>query len=81
MKNEALRATVLGVKIISNVSPDMAEVIELKPHHKSLGIITADIDDVTYTALDEATKAADVEVVYEKVNVCRFCKCINKACW
>ena len=27
MKNEALRATVLGVKIISNVSPDMAEII------------------------------------------------------
>ncbi|MBB6624355.1 ethanolamine utilization microcompartment protein EutL [Clostridium gasigenes] len=66
MKNEALRATVLGVKIISNVSPDMAELLELKPYQKSLGIITADIDDVTYTALDEATKAAGVEVVYGK---------------
>lgn len=64
MKNEAIRATVLSVKIISNVSPDLAEKFELKPHHKSLGLITADIDDVTYTALDEATKAADVEVVY-----------------
>lgn len=66
MKNEAIRATVLSVKIISNVSPDLAEKLELKPHHKSLGLITADIDDVTYTALDEATKAADVEVVYAK---------------
>ncbi len=66
MKNEAIRATVLGVKIISNVSPDLVEAFNLAPHQKSLGIITADIDDVTYTALDEATKAADVEIVYAK---------------
>ena len=66
MKNEAIRATVLGVKIISNVSPDLIEAFNLEPHHKSLGLITADIDDVTYTALDEATKAAEVEIVYAK---------------
>lgn len=29
-------------------------------------MVTADSDDVTYTALDEATKKADVEVVYAK---------------
>ncbi|MBU5483167.1 ethanolamine utilization microcompartment protein EutL [Clostridium sp. MSJ-11] len=66
MKNEAIRATVLSVKVISNVSPDLAEKFELKSRHKSLGLITADIDDVTYTALDEATKAADVDVVYAR---------------
>ncbi|MEG1255502.1 ethanolamine utilization microcompartment protein EutL [Clostridium sp.] len=66
MKNDAIRATVLGVKIISNVSPDMVESFNLQPHHKSLGLITADIDDVTYTALDEATKAAEVDIVYAK---------------
>lgn len=66
MKHEPIHATVLSVKIISNVSPDLADQLELKPHHKSLGLITADIDDVTYTALDEATKAADVDVVYAK---------------
>ncbi|GCD08807.1 ethanolamine utilization microcompartment protein EutL [Clostridium tagluense] len=66
MKNEAIRATVLGVKIISNVSQDLVEAFNLSPHHKSLGIITADIDDVTYTALDEATKSAEVEIVYAK---------------
>jgi ethanolamine utilization protein EutL len=66
MKNEAIRAKVLGVKIISNVSPDLVEAFSLAPHHKSLGIITADIDDVTYTALDEATKAAEVDIVYAK---------------
>eukprot|EP00792_Barthelona_sp_PAP020_P003749 TRINITY_DN1620_c0_g1_i1.p1 TRINITY_DN1620_c0_g1~~TRINITY_DN1620_c0_g1_i1.p1 ORF type:complete len:218 (+),score=57.02 TRINITY_DN1620_c0_g1_i1:331-984(+) len=66
MKNEALFASVLSTKIISNVSPDLAKELNLQSHHKSLGLITADIDDVTYTALDEATKAADVEVVYAK---------------
>lgn len=64
MKNDIIRPNILGIKIISNVSPEMAQKLELKPHHKSLGLITADCDDVTYTALDEATKAADVDVVY-----------------
>ncbi|CAM3793989.1 ethanolamine utilization microcompartment protein EutL [Mesobacillus zeae] len=66
MKNSPIHATVLSTKIISNVSPDLAEKLELKSHHKSLGMITADVDDITYTALDEATKAADVDVVYAK---------------
>ncbi len=66
MINEAIRPTVLSVKIISNVSPEMAAKLELEPHHKSLGLITADVDDVTYTALDEATKAAEVDVVYAR---------------
>ncbi|TVX92471.1 ethanolamine utilization microcompartment protein EutL [Paenibacillus agilis] len=66
MRNDPIHAKVLGMKLISNVSPDMASQLGLKPHHKSLGIITADIDDVTYAALDEATKAAVVDVVYAK---------------
>ncbi|BFH62980.1 ethanolamine utilization microcompartment protein EutL [Paenibacillus azoreducens] len=66
MRNDPIHAQVLGVKLISNVSLDMANKLELKPHHKSLGIITADIDDVTYAALDEATKAAAVDVVYAR---------------
>jgi ethanolamine utilization protein EutL len=66
MRNEPIHAKVLGIKLISNVSPDMAEKLELKPHHKSLGIITADCDDVTYTALDEATKMVEVDVVYAR---------------
>ncbi len=66
MKNEKIRANVLGVRIIANVSPALAEKLSLGQRHKSIGIITADSDDVTYTALDEATKAADVDVVYAK---------------
>ncbi|ERM18880.1 ethanolamine utilization microcompartment protein EutL [Brevibacillus laterosporus] len=66
MKNDALRANVLSVKIIPNVAPDMVKAFQLQPNQKSLGIITADSDDVTYTALDEATKEAAVDVVYAK---------------
>ncbi len=66
MKNDKMRANVLGVRVISNVSAELAAKLELGPKHKSIGIITADSDDVTYTALDEATKDADVEVVYAR---------------
>lgn len=66
MKNDPIKATVLSVKIIPNVDPDMAVQFNLKPNQRSLGMLTTDIDDVSYTALDEATKKADVEVVYAK---------------
>ena len=66
MKNDKIRPNILSVRIISNVSPDLAAKLQLGARHKSIGIITADMDDVTYTALDEATKDADVEVVYAK---------------
>lgn len=66
MKNDKLRATILSMKLISNVSDDLVSVLHLGPRHKSLGLITADMDDVTYTALDEATKDSDVDVVYAK---------------
>ncbi|MEF9958679.1 MAG: ethanolamine utilization microcompartment protein EutL [Niameybacter sp.] len=66
MKNDKIRPNVLGVRMISNVSPELAKKLELGERHKSLGIITADMDDVTYTALDEATKDADVDVVYAR---------------
>lgn len=66
MKNDPIRATVLAVKIISNINQDMAETFKLESHQKSLGLISTDIDDVSYTALDEATKKADVQVVYAR---------------
>lgn len=66
MKNDELRPTILGIRMISNVSDDLAKALELGSRYKSLGIVTSDTDDVTYTALDEATKDADVDVVYAK---------------
>ena len=66
MKRDPLPASVLATKIIPNVDPELAKELGLAPDQKSLALITADCDDVTYTALDEATKAADVKVVYAK---------------
>jgi ethanolamine utilization protein EutL len=65
-KNDPLKASILAVKIIPNISADLVSSFNLKPGQKSLGLITSNCDDVTYTALDEATKKADVEVVYAR---------------
>lgn len=66
MKLDPIRAKVLCVKIISNVDPELAEKFKLDSTQKSLGLLTTDIDDVAYTAIDEATKKADVQVVYAR---------------
>ena len=66
MKRDPLKASVLATKLIPNVSPGMAKELNLTPEQRSLALLTADCDDVTYTALDEATKKADVQVVYAK---------------
>nr|WP_315025169.1 ethanolamine utilization microcompartment protein EutL [uncultured Aminipila sp.] len=66
MKGDIIKTSVLATKIISNVSPSMAKELNLAPDQKSLALITTNCDDVTYTALDEATKKADVKVVYAK---------------
>ncbi|MCH4071393.1 ethanolamine utilization microcompartment protein EutL [Pseudoramibacter sp.] len=66
MKGDILQTKVLATKIIPNVDDEMAAALNLPKGLKSLALITADCDDVTYTALDEATKKADVEVVYAK---------------
>lgn len=66
MKRDPLPASVLATKIIPNVDPELAKELGLAPDQKSLALITSDCDDVTYTALDEATKKADVKVVYAK---------------
>lgn len=64
MRNDRLGANVLSVKIIPNVDDALAKELKLGSNQKSLGIITSDCDDVTYVALDEATKKAAVDVVY-----------------
>lgn len=66
MRNDRLGANVLSVKMIANADENLAKQFDLPKGMKSLGIITSDCDDVTYVALDEATKAAEVEVVYAK---------------
>lgn len=64
MRHSPIYGQVLSVKLISNVSPDLAREFKLQPNQRSIGMITGDIDDVVYAALDDATKKAAVEVVY-----------------
>lgn len=66
MKRDPIPAHVLATRLIPNVAPDLAKELNLAPDQKSLALISADCDDVTYTALDEATKKADCKVVYAK---------------
>ena len=67
MKRDPLKSSVLAAKIIPNASPEMLKDLDNIPeNYKSLALITADCYDVTYTALDEATKKADVVVAYAK---------------
>lgn len=61
-----IRATPLAVRMIPNVDPRLAEKLNVAPHIRSLGLLTSTIDDVGYTAIDEATKKAAVEVVYAR---------------
>ena len=63
MTGDLLKCNVLATHTIANVSETLARKLELPERYHSIGILTADSDDVTYCALDEATKAAAVEVV------------------
>ncbi len=61
---DPIYANPLAVRLIPNVDPNLAETLGLRPDQRSIGLITADNDDATYVSIDEATKMADVEVVY-----------------
>lgn len=61
-----IHAEILSMQVISNVDAGLAEKLNLKPYQRSLGLFTTNIDDIGYTAADEATKTSDVEVVYAK---------------
>jgi ethanolamine utilization protein EutL len=61
---EPIKPVVLGLRVIPNVDPQLGRDLKLEPRHRALGLVTCSSDDALYTALDEATKAADVDVVY-----------------
>ena len=66
MTGDLIPAKVLATRTIANVSETLAKKLGLPRQYRSIGLITADSDDMTYCALDEATKTAAVEVVYGK---------------
>lgn len=63
---EPIKPTILAARIISNVDRGFAEHLELGDEHRALALVTCDIDDALYVSLDEATKFAEVDVVYAK---------------
>lgn len=63
---DPITANVLAVRLISSVDSSFSKQLNLPENHRSLGLMTCDIDDACYVAIDEATKMADVEVIYAK---------------
>lgn len=55
---------VLSVRYLANASSSLLKGLGAPQDRPSLGMLTTDSDDPTYIALDAATKAADVQVVY-----------------
>ena len=66
MKGKRIPVTILAVQTIANITPALRKELGLSSRQSSVGLISTDCDDATYLALDEATKKADVEVVYAK---------------
>lgn len=66
MKGSPVRTSVLSVKMLPNADPMLLKALKVPKAHRSLGLITTDCDDVSYAALDEATKKADVQVAYAR---------------
>ena len=55
---------VLAVRYLASASESLCKGLEAPEGYPCLAMLTADSDDPTYIALDEATKAADVKVCY-----------------
>ena len=55
---------VLAVQYLSAAGEALCKGLNAPAGYPCLGLLTTDCDDATYIALDEATKAADVQVSY-----------------
>jgi ethanolamine utilization protein EutL len=64
---EPITPTILSVRRLPRADPAMVRAYGGDPDkHISLGLITVDQDDPTYVALDEATKQAQIDVIFAK---------------
>ena len=57
---------VLAVRYLANAAPALCKALGCPKAMPSLGMLTTDCDDATYIALDQATKAAQVQVCFGK---------------
>ncbi len=66
MKHDLLKTTILSTQLIPNADSALLKKLKAGKNIRSLGLITTDCDDVSYAALDEATKKANVSVLYAR---------------
>ena len=66
MRGDKIKTKILSVQIIPNADKALLKALGAPEGIHSLGIITTDCDDVSYAALDEATKKAQCLVVYAR---------------
>ena len=66
MRGDRIPAHILSVQYLPHADPSLLKGLRTIKGYGSLGILTVDSDDVGYTALDEATKKAEVRVAYAK---------------
>ncbi len=61
---EPIHARLLAAQLIPQVDRNFADQLKLRKDQRSIGLISADNDHATYVSIDDATKMANVEVVY-----------------
>ncbi len=66
MRGDKIQTHILSVQMLPNADAMLREKLNLPEGYRALGLFTTDCDDVSYAALDEATKKAEVTVVYAR---------------
>lgn len=66
MKGDIIKTRILATRIIANLEPSMAKALGVSSKYHSAALLTTTCDDVTYVALDEATKRVPSEVSFAK---------------
>ena len=66
MIGRVLPVNLLTLRLIPNLSDGLAKALQIGSHHRAIGLVSTNSDDMTYMALDEATKVANVEVIYAR---------------
>ena len=66
MTGDRIQTNILSVRILPNADAALLARLGAREGERSLGIFTTDCDDVGYAALDEATKKAQVRVLYAR---------------
>lgn len=64
LQDNKVFAEICSIQLITNASEALREQYKLTDRQRSLGLVTLTLDDIGYAAIDEATKATEVSVIY-----------------